>query len=1288
LSEAARDLLSWKSAPFHQSLAEKKIGIARPVADPTAPLAVAEAPMHNRLLPREGIMGNESTASHGREQRVEEVLATYLEAARTGQAPDRRELLARHPDLAAELEEFFADHDLVRDLAEPFRLDTAATSTPSPAAADTATLPADSLPARFGDYELLEEVARGGMGIVYRARQISLNRVVALKMILPGGRSPEEIDRFLHTEATAVASLDHPNVVPIYEAGTRDDRPFFSMKLIEGGNLAQHLPRLQNDPRLVARVMATAARAVHHAHQRGLLHRDLKPSNVLLDKDDQPHVTDFGLAKRVAGDSAQTQAGAIVGTPSYVAPEQAAAAPVLTTAVDVYGLGAILYELLTGRPPFKAETPLDTLIQVRTQEPARPSALNPKVDRDLETICLKCLAKEPAQRYGSAEALADDLERWLNGEPIRARPATLRELAVKWVKRRPALAALSGAAVLLVAAVLALSLWGWGQATRAERAAKGKADAEETARQAADDKAAAEKERANEAARRANYIDAHLALEKGTNWIERGDIPRGLLWLVRGLEVAPADAVELQHSLRTLLDSWGRRLPQIRMTFPHYPPRYLGVSAMALSPDGKVLVTAGELTAQPWETATGKPLGPPLWHGEQDVAVAVSPDGKTVVIVGEQSGALRWEVGESKQVDKPFRHWVEVQKIGQVGKPFLQHWPRGDRVFDVVFSPDGKLLATAHSKSAQLWDLASGKPVGQPLQHPDHVFSVAFSPDSKTVATGCADGHARLWEVASGKVRGKPLAHHLSSGVRQASSVSQVLFSPDGRTLLTRESPDGLLWFWDVDRGSSTREHWGVDGLTCRFTGAAFSRDGKFVLTVEADSGLVRIWDLATNRPVGSPVRHPEVETVAFRPDGQGFLTAGGLAPVLLWGLEEKKPVEHLPITFGSSVGFYTKGKVVLGLSPDGKVVLTSNPQDPNTKELWGVAGGKLLHRFAHKEKEGVDHVTFSPDGKAVATVTHKDVYCWDVATGKPLGQPIRVAEADVLVGVDQVALSPGGQTVFTVSQLMGGNPPSMKLVLYRHQLWDVRTGKALGEPISTEAITTAVTFSPDGKTLVLASEAKGNLPREVQVREATTGKPLRSLLERERLAAPLTGLVFSPDGKKLLMLSVGDRSADEARLLDVAAGKFLGEPMQLPTRSRRLEAQYWPVAAFSPDGRTIAFASEAPPYAAKKSRGCAHLWDAATGKPLGDLISNTPVAAVAFSSDGGTLVTASPDATGVNVWKAPSPLPGDVERIRLWVEVLTGLELDAGLGVVELDAKTRRERWDRLQKLGGPPVP
>jgi Protein kinase domain len=297
---------------------------------------------------------------------------------------------------------------------------------PYPSAASWAPIPSSIQ--SFGDYEIVREIARGGMGIVFEARQMSLNRPVALKMILAGQLANKTDVKRFYFEAEAVANLDHPGIVPIYEVGRHQDQHYFSMRLVDGGSLAREVPRFRDDPKTAARLLTTVARAVHHSHQRGILHRDLKPSNVLLDREGRPHVTDFGLAKRVETDSGLTQSGAIVGTPSYMAPEQVAGNQDLTPAADVYGLGAILYELLTGRPPFRAETPMDTLLQVMERLPAPPRLMNLNVERDLETICLKCLEKVPQRRYADAEALALDLDRYLSGEAISAK-------SINWLER-------------------------------------------------------------------------------------------------------------------------------------------------------------------------------------------------------------------------------------------------------------------------------------------------------------------------------------------------------------------------------------------------------------------------------------------------------------------------------------------------------------------------------------------------------------------------------------------------------------------------------------------------------------------------------------------------------------------------------------------------------------------------------------------------------------------------------------------------------------------------------------
>jgi serine/threonine-protein kinase len=389
-------------------------------------------------------MPDETADFSSREQRVDAAIAAYLAAEDQGHAPDRREFLACYPDLVSELEAFFADHDGVARLA-----DTAAWNHQGTAR----VLDCTALSA-LGDYELLEEIGRGGMGVVYKARQQRLNRIVALKMILAGQMaSVADIQRF-RLEAEAVANLDHPHIVSVYEVGEHRGYWYFSMKWIDGGSLAERLDGYRDDPRAAARLLVTIARAMHHAHQRGIRHRDLKPSNILLDTEGQPCVTDFGLAQREEGLLELTLSGAIVGSPPYMAPEQASGhRGAVTTAADIYGLGAILYALLTGRPPFRAESALETIRQVQERAPEPPRVLNPAVDRDLETICLKCLAKEPSRRYGSADALANDLARWQAGEPILARPMSGAERLARWCRRHPAVVVLTSlAAALLIAA--------------------------------------------------------------------------------------------------------------------------------------------------------------------------------------------------------------------------------------------------------------------------------------------------------------------------------------------------------------------------------------------------------------------------------------------------------------------------------------------------------------------------------------------------------------------------------------------------------------------------------------------------------------------------------------------------------------------------------------------------------------------------------------------------------------------------------------------------------------------
>jgi hypothetical protein len=537
--------------------------------------------------------------------------------------------MRQHPDLASELADFFANQEEVAQLAHGMAnaagsASRAAEAETLPPGAGTA-VPLGTRVRYFGDYELLEEIARGGMGVVYKVRQVSLNRLVALKMILAGQlASAQDVQRF-HTEAEASANLDHPHILPIYEVGEHDGQHYFSMKLIDGGNLAQ---RLASGPRLsakeAARLLATVARAVHYAHQRGILHRDLKPANILLDSAGQPYVADFGLAKRVEGDTKLTHSGAIVGTPSYMAPEQARAEKALSTAVDTYSLGAILYQLLTGRPPFQAATPLDTVLQLLDQEPVPPRQIEPQADADLETICLKCLEKNPAKRYRSAEALAEDLDRWLHSEPILARPVGQIERARRWCRRNPVVAGLLGAvATTLLLGMSATSFF-------AVRAHEKQEDAEVQKQIAITRKEEAERQRD-----RAEWLlYAQLIARANREW-ETDNLEAAR----QALDACRADFRGWEYGhLRYVVNRKQRIVRNNGMVF-----------SVAFSPDGKRIVSASSgpaalgkgprsCTVKVWDATTGQEIVTFKGRTGPLGRVTFSPDSKWIVSDETKSG--------------------------------------------------------------------------------------------------------------------------------------------------------------------------------------------------------------------------------------------------------------------------------------------------------------------------------------------------------------------------------------------------------------------------------------------------------------------------------------------------------------------------------------------------------------------------------------------------------------------------------------------------------------------------
>jgi WD40 repeat protein len=921
------------------------------------------------------------------------------------------------------------------------------------------------------------------MGVVYQARQLSLDRVVALKMIRSGDlASPHDLSRF-RREAEAVARLKHPNIVQIYEVNEGDGRPYFSLEYVEGGSLAQKVKGIPQPPRAAAELVEVLARAVHAAHQRGIIHRDLKPANVLLTGDGAPKITDFGIAKRLDLEAGQTRTGTIMGTPSYMAPEQAAGkTSQIGPAADVYSLGAILYKLLTGRPPFLAESWEATRDLVLSQEPVAPRRLQPKVPRDLQTICLKCLEKEPRKRYASVLALADELHCFIEGKPIRSRPVSAAERAWRWARRNPKLAAASTLAVAgLLAAVVVSIVFMFYQA---------------------------EVNRAQARQLRESQIQAaELALDQGLNLCEQGEGGQGILLLARSLELAPPDEYDLRWAIRANLAAWANRVNSLRQILSQQGK----VSLVAFNPDGTVLLTASESETCLWEATTGTLIARLLPHGGQVLAVHFSSDGKSIMTRSTHT-IQRWHVATGDTI----------------GPAVDAKYP----VSTAVFGPNGETLLTGSQerKAAQLWRTTTGEPVGKALEHPemDMVMAVALSSDGKKALTGSSDGCARLWDLDTGKCLDPPFRH---SG---KTPVYAVTFGPDGKSIATG-SGDNTARLWNVDTRQPVGQPFKHRGIV---TAVAFSPDGATMLTGSED-GSAHLWDVNSGTPIGTPIVHRAgVVNVAFSPDAKMILTGGADRTARLWRTTSPVlPRSFLPHDAGvTRVAFGPDGTIILTagfdnaarlwtsdtgrpirsfpheapvddaiFSPDGETVLTTS-WDKNVR-LWNTGTGKEIQKLRHED--GIILAAgISPDGTKIVTAgSDGTARIWNAATG---AETLRLPHDGAVYAV---AFNPDGDTIVTACQ------DGMA------RIWDLATGKVRWRLLHGNADVARAAFNLDG-SLVLTAGENGT----AHLWSATTGNAVGPSLEHQ---GRIHGTAFSPDGRAVLI--GGEDKA--ARLWDIGAG-------------------------------------------------------------------------------------------------------------------------------------------------------